>query len=360
MAAKRPVGLGILGVGRAGHGMHCGELEGAKLLGSHFEIVAACDTHKPWRERMGERFSEAKIYTKIEDLLSDEAVELVSIATRSCDHYEHARAALKAGKHVFLEKPICMSYAEAKRLAAYAEKTKGKLYVRHNRRFDPDFLHICEIIASGILGDVFHIKLARPSYSRRDDWQTIIKYGGGQLLNWGPHVIDHALQFLGAPAKPVASMWSDLKRIAAAGDAEDHVKIAFKGASGLIVDAEISGGAAIGLPTFLVWGTKGALSCSGKTITLKYLDPKKKLKPRKADPGVPGAGFGSKDELPWKEETCEVAPKRTFNIWELLYQSIRNRKAFPIKIDEALEVMRVISAAKKGTPFEPKPARKKR
>ena len=282
---------------------------------------------------------------------------MVSIATRSCDHFAHAKMALEAGKIVFQEKPMCMTYDEAVELKAIVERTAGTLYVRHNRRFEPGFQHIREIIASGILGDVYEIKLRRVNYNRRDDWQTIIDFGGGQLLNWGPHIIDHALRFLESPVK---DMWSNLKLIAAVGDAEDHLKIVLTGENGRVVDLEISGGAAISEPEYLVWGTKGALSSKGNSITMKYLDPEKELTPRTPNPGTPGEfGFGGNDELPWIEKTIDIAPAtgcNTDTIWVALYEVIRNGVTFPIAIDEAIGVMQVVSATKAGTPFEYIPA----
>ena len=345
MANKGPIRLAILGLGRAGWGMHCQELKGKE---DKFQIVAACDTLAERRDRMVQTYG-CKTYERAEDLVTDPDVEMVSVATRSCDHYAHAAMALKAKKIVFQEKPMCATYAEAKRLVALAKRLRGKLYVRHNRRNEKEFLHIREIMASGILGDVFEVKLMRGGYARRDDWQTLTEFSGGQLLNWGPHIVDHALQLLDAPVK---SQWSSLKRVAAVGDAEDHLKIVLTGARGRIVDLEISGGAAIKAPEYLIWGTRGALLCAGDKITLKHLDPNQKLPPRKVNPGDPGPNFGSPENLPWIEETFTANPKHTWDIWDELYAAVREGKRFPITLQEALEVMRVISAAKRGTRFE--------
>jgi scyllo-inositol 2-dehydrogenase (NADP+) len=354
-----PIRIGIAGLGRAGWGMHCRELAGKEDL---FQIVAACDVLPDRRERMAERYG-CECYERIEDMIADPCVELVDIATRTRDHFAHAMMALAAGKDVFLEKPMCLTYAEALQLkgAAAAHRNASAhradelrpnalaaLYIRHNRRFDPDFLHVRDIMTSGILGEVYEIRLARHGYSRRDDWQTIIEHGGGQLLNWGPHVIDHALRFLGSP---VASMFSDLKRVAAVGDAEDHVKIVLRGTNGRLVDLEISGGVAIGSPTYLVFGSKGSLSLSGKEIRLRYLDPEQELPQRTADPGPPGTTFGTPEELPWIEETLPVKAGRNAVIWDELYRAIREGATFPIDLDEAIAVMQVISAAKEGTAF---------
>jgi predicted dehydrogenase len=283
-------------------------------------------------------------------MVTDPQVEMVSVATRSVDHYAHARLALLAGKHVFLEKPMCATYGQAKRLVALAKKSKGRLYVRHNRRNEPAFLHIREIMASGILGEVFAVKLARVSFGRRDDWQTLMEFAGGQMLNWGSHIVDHAVRMLDAP---VADVWSDLKRVAAVGDAEDHLKIILRGTNGRVVDMEISGGAAIKAPVYLIWGTRGGLVCHDeKTITLRYLNPKHKLPRRRPNAGDPGASFGTPEELPWIEKSIPVKPARIWNIWDELYKAVRKGGRFPITLDEALEVMRVISIARKGTQFE--------
>jgi len=348
MAASGPIRVGIVGIGRAGWGMHCPELAGKEDL---FKIVAACDTTRDRREKMAAKYG-CKTYAKVEDLVKDPDVELVSVATRSPDHLAHAVLALKAGKHVFQEKPICLDYAEALRLKVAVGRAKGQLFVRHNLRFEPAYQHIREIMASGILGKIYEIKLRRMGYARRDDWQTLMKCGGGLLLNWGPHIVDHALRML---ESPVQTIWGDLKKVATVGDAEDHLKICLVGKNRRLVDLEVSGGSAIKEPEYIVLGSKGGLTCNGSEITLRYLDPAVTLPPRKANPGNPGAAFGSPEQLPWIEKTIAISPasKCTKNdtIWVELYNAIRNGKRYPITTAESIEVMRVISAVKKGTKF---------
>jgi scyllo-inositol 2-dehydrogenase (NADP+) len=353
MAKARPIKLGLVGLGRAGWLMHCPELDAHK---SRFRIVAACDTAKKKRDKVSERYG-CKTYANIKDLVADPDVELVDIATRSIDHYKHGALALKAGKDVLVEKPMTVSWSEARRLQRLAERASGNLYVRHNRRFDNDFLHVREIIDSGILGDVYEIRLVRADYARRDDWQTLIAPGGGQLLNWGPHIVDHAMRLLGAP---VAHQWTDLKRIAAVGDAEDHLKIVLAGTNGRVVEIEISGGAALPQPTYTVLGNKGALTCTGGTINLRHLDPRKKLKARKVHPGDPGNSFGSPEKLFWIEKTIPIKPKQTYDMWNELYKAIRKGAKYPITLDEAVGNMKVISDAKRGTEFAIGASKKKR
>jgi predicted dehydrogenase len=359
-ASKKPIGLGLVGLGRAGINMHCKELELKNRL-KKFNLVAACDPDASRRKMVEEKYG-CRTYATVEELIADDGVELVDIANRTPEHTPDALKALRAGKDVYLEKPIAVSYEEAKQLMATARRCKADLYIRHNRRFEPAFNHIREIIDSGVLGKVYEIKLRRVQYQRRDDWQTIQTCAGGQLLNWGPHIIDHGLQFLDGK---VDEIWSDLKSLTCAGDAEDHLKIVMKGKDGCIVDLEISGSAAVKEPEYIIFGTKGGLICdeAANEIRLRYLDPKKKLTPRRAKKSSPElAGFGSPDELKWVEKTLKINPKckcQMHDIWDYLYDSIRLGKTFPISLDEALQVMEVIGEVKKGTPFENNPAKKK-
>ncbi len=370
MTEKNQIRTAIIGIGRAGWGMHCTELDSRP---DQYQIVAGCDTYQPWRERFAERFPEAQVTHDMTELFDDPDIDMVSIATRSCDHHDHATAALRAGKYVFLEKPICRTYDEALSIKKAADENPGKLYIRHNRRYEASFIAIRDIIDSGILGRLVQIKLARTSYGRRNDWQALLEFGGGQLSNWGSHIIDHALQFLGAPDKPLRSICGHLDRVAAVGDAEDHVKALLTGADGAIVDIEISGGAALPAPQYLVWGTRGALEYwGGDTMKLRYLDPDVELTPREAFPGVPGSefvtpdgaqslekrtigsNFGTPETLSWIEEERKVPEGSPSVIWDALYSAIREDREFDVSLDQAIEVARVTEEIRRGTPFEMK------
>lgn len=346
---SNPIKIGVVGLGRIGMSVHRQCLAARP---DKFKVVAACDLIPDRNEKYADEFG-CRTYENIDDLIADPEVEVVDIATRSCDHYIHSKKALLAGKSVLVEKPFCETYEQAKELVKLGSQPAGpRIYVRHNRRFEEGFIKINEIIDSGILGEVYEIKLTRNSYQRRNDWQTILEFGGGQLLNWGPHIIDHALQFCGGTYE---SLFSEIKRIAAVGDAEDHIKILFKGVNGRIVDMEISGGVALSTPMYMIYGTKGSLIAnSGKEFCLKYLDPDVELAEIKADPATPGSGssFGNSETLTWKEETITLSGKdKTDVIWDYFYEAYRNNKPYPITSAQALEVMRVIDEVKKDTIF---------
>jgi predicted dehydrogenase len=366
-STKQTIRVGIIGLGRAGWGMQCRELSHRT---DRFSVVAGCDTFAPWRERFAQAYPEAQVTDDLAALLANPHIDLVSIATRTCDHCDHALQALAAGKHVFLEKPMCASLAETHKLEAAASVSKGQLFIRHNRRFEPGFQAVTNILREGILGRISEIKLSRVSFGRRNDWQTLLAYGGGQLGNWGSHIIDHGLQFLQAPEKPLRSVYAHLDRIAAVGDAEDHVKIVLEGHDGMLVDIEISGGAGLPAPEYLIWGDRGALSCKGKQIHLRYLDPMVPLEPRTPFEGVPGSefvlpdgalplgdrtigsNFGEPETLHWLEEDREVPDVEPGSIWDALYDTLVHQVRFPIDLSEAMAVMDVIDQARRGTRFD--------
>ena len=338
-----PIRVGVVGLGRAGYGMQCQDFLARP---DKYVVVAGCDIVASQRKRFAEKFPGARVYAKSADLAADPDVDLVTVATRTPTHVAIAIEALRAGKYVMCEKPIAVSYKEAKKLQAADRKYPGHLFIRQNRRYEACFNDVRDIIRSGILGDIYEIRLCRHQYARRDDWQTVIAEGGGQLLNWGPHIVDHALQFL---ESPVATVRSDLRRIAAVGDAEDHVHLSLVGRNGRIVDVEISGGVALPEPVYWVAGTKGALvSRDEKTIRLRYLDPAVKPPRRRVTLGLM-ENFGSPDKLVWKEETREVRKDISCNaIWDNLYDHLKFGKPFWVKNEEAFEVMRILDIASRA------------
>lgn len=347
---KAPVKIGLVGIGRAGYSMHTRELASRK---DKFQFVAGCDILSDRAEKFAEEFG-AKGYIKPENLIADPNVELVDIATVSKDHFDHAKMALLAGKNVFLEKPFVMNTEQAKELIKLGSQPGGPhLYIRHNRRFEYGFQMVQEIIASGILGEVFEIKLTRNGFQRRNDWQTLKEFGGGQVCNWGPHIIDHAIQFCGGDYEEV---FGDLKQVAWLGDRDDHVKLVFKGINRRIVDMEISGGAALPTPEYLVYGSRGALVSEKGGFKLRYLDPAQELPfaEVKGETWPMDAPFGNTETLPWKEEfrPLPAGTDGSDRIWDALYDTLRGQKPFPVTLEQSYKVIEVIENIRKGTVFE--------
>ena len=343
-AVSQPVKVGIVGLGRAGWGMIYKEVAER----SDLAVVAGADV-------LAERTAElqaacgATPYSSLDGLLADPEVELVAIANASKDHAATALAALRAGKHVLAEKPVALSLAETDELIAAAEMSEGRLLVRHNRRFDPPLLMSKRIIASGKIGRVFRVQLRWTIYRRRADWQTLREHGGGLLLNWGPHIVDWAMQLVGGPATDI---WSDLRRVAAAGDAEDVVKLVMRGGSGAIADLEIGTAIAVDQPGWHVVGEHGGFVIDGDEARLRYFSPDG-LESVEASSAPPTRehGYGS-GTLDWVEETLKLDATNNDLFWDAVVATLRGNEPFPITLEEARENMRVIEEARRGTAYE--------
>jgi predicted dehydrogenase len=152
------------------------------------------------------RFGIPKIYGNVEELLNDGEIDAVSVAVWNAGHAELTIAALKAGKHVFCEKPMARNASEAAKMIE-AEKASGKvLMIGLVRRFDIRSEAALSVVQSGDLGKIYYMKAA---YLRRDGqpggWFTDkAKSGGGALIDVGIHSLDLALYL--ADAGPVSSV----------------------------------------------------------------------------------------------------------------------------------------------------------
>jgi predicted dehydrogenase len=347
MRAVDPLRVGLCGIGRAGLGM----VQRDFLRLPYVKVVAAYDL-------LGERAQElsqlcgSKCCESFAELLAERDVELVIVATRSSEHVSMAIEVMKAGKDVLVEKPMAIDLVGADKLISAAKKLKRRLYVRQNRRFDLPFLQATEIVASGKLGKLFAVQLRQGNYQRRADWQTLKKFGGGQLLNWGPHLVDWAMQLIGGKAQDV---WAELKRITSAGDAEDYVKMMIRGPSGILADIEICGATSIAQPTWILMGTQGTLVIDRQNqCHLRYFDSRKLPKIKASDRTPSGTNrmrYTVSDEIEWIDEMFPAAPAQPRNFWQELHESVRRGIAFEVTLEQVRENMRVVDLAKKQSGF---------
>ena len=342
--------LGMLGLGRIG--MHMANAEVAKFP-ELYEIVAVCDLIEDRAKKLGEQTG-AKIYTDYAEMLKQEDIEMVYVATRSCDHYEHTMMAFEAGKDVLLEKPATISYNQALALFEKANKCgTPRLFVHQQRRLELAFNTVKEAIESGKLGKVYEVNTEQNGFQHRDDWQTISEFGGGQLLNWGPHLIDQSLQLLGTSSY---SLQSYLCHETAGGDCEDHLRIRFIGDNNRVVNMSISGATALKEGrSFVVYGDRGAAVYENGILKLRYINPEQVVPEIISDPGTPGAAFGasgtyeSEFQIDWITEEKELSVEGEgclMQYWKHLYESYRNKTPFFITDNDVLSIMRVISEVK--------------
>ena len=140
------------------------------------------------------------IYQDLEELVSDPEISAVLIATPNDVHLPVAVAAATHKKHVLCEKPVACSLEEAKKMYAVAEENGVELSVHQNRRYDKDYMTVCEIVKSGMVGDVYRIEsVVAGSNGIPGAWRKNKNQGGGMMLDWGVHLIDQMRVFFGAP-----------------------------------------------------------------------------------------------------------------------------------------------------------------
>ena len=187
-------------VGYGGMGQHhCRSIRYAKEHGFiDVEVKGIFDIDEEKRSKAKEEGY--YIYRDLEEAVSDPEISAILIATPNDVHLPVAVAAATHKKHILCEKPIACSLEEAKKMYAVAEENGVELSVHQNRRYDKDYLTVCEIVRSGMIGDVYRIEsVVAGSNGIPGAWRKIKAQGGGMMLDWGVHLIDQMQVFFGTP-----------------------------------------------------------------------------------------------------------------------------------------------------------------
>jgi len=343
--AMKPIRYAVAGLGRAGWNLHIEQLR----CRADAKIVAVVDSAEDRRAQAAAELA-CETYSHFSDLLRQDNIEAVVIATPSIQHAPQALEALAAGKHVIVEKPMALNVRQADRMIAAASAANRKLFVHQSYRFSPLAGHLQEVLRSGILGELYHVRASMGRFFRRNDWQTLVKNGGGELNNTGPHLIDLILQLMGAPAKQVMG---DLRRVASAGDAEDFVKALIRGANGVTADLEIGNAqnVAASEPNWVLYGTHGTLTCTSNASIIRWFDPRQAAPLEAIDAPVFNRRYGNDDRLPWQEKTMPAEAAVSENFYDNVYHVLRENRPMRVTPRSVREVMRVMAMIRKGTPF---------
>jgi predicted dehydrogenase len=270
--------------------------------------------------------------------------DLVVIATPNERHAPLAEAALRAGKHVVVDKPFTVSLAEARALAALAAETERVLSVFQNRRWDSDFLGVRAAMAAGDLGDVVELRSEMSRYRPevRDRWRERAGPGAGVWYDLGSHLVDQALLLFGPPATVAA----DLRIQRRGGTAVDwfHVLLGY-GPARVILSSSML--AATPAPRFLVRGTQASLTRVG-------WDPQEDQLLRGVRPGSPGWGLEEKRIAIHQEEESErravPAPAGDYPAYyAALREAIAGGGDPPVTAAQGCAVMAVIEAGERSS-----------
>ncbi len=344
----RIIKVGTVGIGRIGVFGHIPEI---CSMPDRFQYVAVADNAPDRLEKLPESLKNVRKYSSLEEMLKDPEVEMITIGVRHPDHVPMALQIMDAGKIAVVEKPVATGTAEMELLRKAQEKHPGKLFFRHNRRFEPAFMKVRELIRSGVIGEPQYIKLYRSvGYCRRNDWMTMTQFYGGLLTNWGPHLIDQALQLLDSPVRDI---WADVRRVISIGDGDDLFKILLKAENGRVADVEVAGCNAMPGREMEIVGNRGTIVHENGKIRVRHLDPCVELKKLQPHPENPPYQYGNFDETLYFVESQYDAPVNTPSIWGVIYDDIVNGIPCPVTFAQAAEVVRVTEEVFRRSGFQP-------
>ena len=187
-----PISAGMIGFGLAGAVFHAQLIRAVPGL----RPTHVCTSRTAEAQQAGLAVAESA-----DAMLADPGIDLIVIASPNHTHFPLARAALMAGKHVVVDKPIAVTIEEADELIALARTRQRLLTVFHNRRWDGDFLTLRHLIDEGQLGEIMLYEAwwdrFRPTI--KQGWRETATPGGGLLNDLGPHLIDQAISLFGWP-----------------------------------------------------------------------------------------------------------------------------------------------------------------
>jgi len=347
---RPPIRIGLIGLGRAALLDHLPVL---RTLPDLYKVVAVCDLLKERRDQVERVIPDVHTYRQPEDMLDDPELDLVDVCLPSADHMKTALAALDRGLWTLVETPLAFTQEDANRLRAASTKQRGKLFPYAPGLFAPDFRLALAALDNPALGDVYDVRIRRQDWVRRDDWQSVKRLGGGSVFTYGPDAVLQAVALL--RAQP-AQLWSELKRVAALGDAEDFAHIVLKGRGDVTVDIEINGGhLARPEPSFTVRGSRGTFTVEpgARAGVLHAIDPACTLPRRRSSVRTPDLG-DPHEKLPLVDIPVTLPPdaeKGPAAFWRALYATIRTAAPFPVEADAWVDMTRYLQIVKQSSPF---------
>ena len=293
-------------------------------------------------------YSEVKSFDTLEEMLADENIELVIVNTPNATHFDYARKALLAGKHVIVEKPFVVASKEGAELIALAAQQKKKISVYQNRRYDSDAKLLKKVVTENLLGEIGEAELHYDRY-RKELSPKVHKEtpgpGNGILYDLGAHLIDEALQLFGKPQ----AVFADVMIMRPISKVDDYFEILLY-YPGKRVRLKASNQVREATPAFVLHGTEGSLIKSRGDVQENDLIAGKK-------PGGDNWGIEPDSEKGFlhTERDGEVIKERVaapvgnyMEYFDQMYKAIRFDEPVPVAATDGLEVIKVIEATLKS------------
>jgi predicted dehydrogenase len=268
----------------------------------------------------------------------------VVVAAPNREHVPLGLAAVEAGLHLVVDKPLAASVADAQRLADAAAARGVVASVFHNRRWDGDFLTLKRLLAEGALGELVRLE------SRFDRWRPDVDQSkwregggpedaGGVLFDLGPHLIDQVLELLG----PARSVYAEVRAVRAGAEVDDDIFLALEHSSGARSHLSATMLAAQPGSHLRALGSRAAYVKWGPDVQEEAL--RSGSRPRDAgfgeEPPESWGLLGSEDDAqPVKTETG-----RYVEFYERMERAIRAGEPAPVPLEAGIATLRVIEAA---------------
>jgi len=225
-------------------------------------LVAICDRDPACAAKARADWPEVDAHLDLAEMLRRDDLDLISVVTQHNTHAPIVIECLRAGKHVVVEKPMCLNTAEATAMIDAAHAADRTLAVFHNRRHDGNLRAIREVIAQGRIGRVFHLELSACGYGKPGHvWRSAKEVCGGALYDWGAHAIDWVLSLVPSRMRQVTGFFHKLLWPDVSNEEQTRAIILFE--DGTVADVMYSSIAMIGKPLWRILGTRGAIEDSG-------------------------------------------------------------------------------------------------
>src|SRR5690606_23780525 len=308
---------------------------------NRFEFVAVVERSKKEAQR---RYPDVKSYDSVDELMNDPQIELVIINTPNNTHYEFTVQALKAGKDVLVEKPFVATSAEAKELFDLAKSLNRKLLIYQNRRWNSDFLSVKEVLESGKLGKLIEMHVRFDRY-RAEIGPKAFKENpipaSGIAYDLGSHIIDQIIYLFGKPDKTIKIGTKNRKGT----QVEDYVLFILSYKIGLQVFVTTSYLAADPTVAYTLNGSTGSFKKDRSDVQelqliegVKPTDPTYGLEPEESR----GKLTYFNEESDKIVEYVEANRANFMDLFECVYQTIRNKKAYPITEEQVIQQLEIL------------------
>ena len=334
-SSASPLKIGLMGYGFAGQTFHA-----PVIAHCGHATLAAIATSQPDRARAD--YADAAIVADLDALLALDDLDCIVIATPNDTHFDLARRVLAGGKHVVVDKPVTLSAAQARVLAALADERSRVFAPFHNRRWDGDFVTVRQLLEGDALGRITHFESHfdrfRPLVRQR--WREDATRGGGLLYDLGPHLIDQALALFGAPHTVTAFVHT--RRDGGAAPDYAHLVLGYPAHEAVLHASALAAFS----PRFVIHGTRGSYLKHGLDTQEDQL--KAGLRPGEAGFGggnAPGRLHLLLDDGQETERAQPTADGDYAGFYRALAASIRECTSFPVSPQQAIDVMTVIELA---------------